>query len=424
MKKKILPFYLLIIILFSMFICSCGQETAAESFSYKPSCPVSFKILTQNAMLIPLEAVAPSYRQRASMLSEKLAGSGFEIAGLQEIFWDRSQNMLLDAWYESLNSGKKVNSVYNFKDIYSSIKNARDISELASGENAWGIEIIDARPDRNSKTARISFGPYHVLGPDTAGVNFLKQDSGLLILSRYPIIAAGALCFSDLSGTDRLAAKGVLYARIKVGIKEDEYIHFFNTHLQSHNHPETRFKNLEELFDFASKILLPEFAEKGYLNPVIMVGDFNVSASMPSGWIEKAGIISAGKDAAMPDDFDINTNKSGEFAKFMELFNTFSKSVGHDPFIIKDLWAEMFPQEPGFTWIGKEWEFTDKNPYGKDGNTIAIEEGPPQRIDYIFYFKGSGKTLIKPSGISLFPQNAQDIQISDHLGLQAGFIFD
>ncbi|MBM3699883.1 MAG: hypothetical protein FJW68_03055 [Actinobacteria bacterium] len=424
-KKNLSACFLTVIIMFFIFlICSCRQETAPEALCYRPSYPASFEILSQNAMLIPLEAVAPLYRQRASLLAEKLAGSGFNIAGLQEIFWDKSQNMILDAWHESLNSPGGASSIDRFENIYGNIKNARDVDALSSEENAWGINIIDARPGGNSKTARITFGPYYVLGPDTSFINFLKQDSGLLILSRYPIIAASAFCFSDLSGTDRLAGKGVLYARIKVGIKEDDYIHFFNTHLQSHNHPETRFKNLEELFDFAGKILLPELNAMGHINPVIMVGDFNVSADMPAGWIEKAGIVSAGKDAEMPDDFDITANKSGEFAKFIELFNTFSKSIGHDPFIIKDLWSEFFPQEPGFTWIGKEWKLTDKNPYGKDGNTVALEEGPPQRIDYIFYFQGSGKTLIKPSGISLFPQNAQDFQISDHLGLQAGFTLD
>jgi hypothetical protein len=425
MKKKILPSYFLIIILLSLFlfICSCASKTVAEPFLYTPSYPDSFKILSQNAMLIPLEAVAPSYRQRALLLSEKLAGIGFMIVGLQEIFWDKSQNMILDAWYESLNPQEKTGSIAG-RDVYGNIKYARDIAELALEENTWAIEIIDARPNGNSKTARISFGPYHVIGPDTAGGNFLKQDSGLLILSKYPVIAVSAFCFSGLSGSDRLAGKGVLYARIKVGIKEDDYIHLFNTHLQSHKYPETRLKNVEELFDFAAKILTPEFDAKGYINPVIMVGDFNVSADMPSGWIEKAGIISAGKDTALPDDFDINANKSGEFTKFMELFNFFSKSIGHDPFIIKDLWAEIFPQEPGFTWIGKDWKLNEKSPYGKDGNNVALEEGLPQRIDYIFYFKGSGNKTISPLEISLYPQKAQDFQISDHLGLQAGFMID
>ncbi|MBM3706878.1 MAG: hypothetical protein FJW69_00840 [Actinobacteria bacterium] len=427
MKKKTLPFYLLTIIITIFLLitaCSFSDRAVSKNFSYTPSYSGSFEILTQNAMLIPLESVAPSYRQRALHLSELLAHSGFMIVGLQEIFWDRSQNMIIDAWYESRNSVKKDNQSPALKNPCGSIKDARDVTELSSLENPWGVEIIDARPPGNNKPARISFGPCHVLGPDTASFNFLKQDSGLLIVSRYPVIAAGAFCFSDLSSSDRLASKGVVYARIKVGMKENDYIHFFNTHLQSHNYPGTRFKNLKELFGFALNIVLPELSCRGYINPVIMVGDFNVSADMPSGWIEKAGIVSAGKGAAMPDDFDVNANKSEEFAEFMEYFNNFSLSLGHDSFIIRDLWAETFQEEPGFTWIGKGWELDSSNPYGKEGNKIAVENNPPQRIDYIFYFEGSGKTVIKPYEISLFPKKAQDMQISDHLGLQAGFMLD
>ena len=124
---------------------------------------------------------------------------------------------------------------------------------LSESENKFGIKILDARP--NKKSAKISFGPYYVLGPDTERCNIFKQDSGLLILSRFPIIAAGAFSFSDAQGSDRLANKGVVYARIKIGPSNDDYIHFFNTHLQSHGYGETRFKNLSELLMFVSNVI-------------------------------------------------------------------------------------------------------------------------------------------------------------------------
>ncbi len=159
-----------------------------------------------------------------------------------------------------------------------------------------------------------------------------------------------------------------------------------------------------------------------------MVGDFNVKADMPDGWVKKAGIISAGDDFSLPDDYDGSLNKSEDFATFMQMFSDFSGSIETytetGSFNMKDLWGELLPEEPGFTWIGKDWKVKASNSYGTDGNTVATEKGPPERIDYIFYFDGAGNFKISPQSASLFPQNESGLQISDHLGLQASFKID
>ncbi|MBN1298670.1 MAG: hypothetical protein JW997_03170, partial [Actinobacteria bacterium] len=95
MKNFVLHILIILVMLSLFFIAfSCGADTIGNSFYFDNHYPEKFAVLSQNAMLIPFLPVAPSYRQRALMLSELLYYSNFDIAGLQEIFWDRAQVMI------------------------------------------------------------------------------------------------------------------------------------------------------------------------------------------------------------------------------------------------------------------------------------------------------------------------------------------
>jgi hypothetical protein len=426
-------------------------------------------VLSQNTMLIPLDIVAPEYVKRTGLISEMLSGGEFDIAGLQEVFAGFSQESILKAWHLNVISGGE--------GLWQPITGAKEVSILSGTENKFGIKILDARP--NEKSARISFGPYYVLGPDTESCNLFKQDSGLLILSRFPIIAAGAFSFSDAQGSDRLANKGVVYARIKIGPSNDDYIHFFNTHLQSHGYGETRVKNLSEFLMFVSNVVADDisgsedqininsnpncredFSDVQFrgIHPVIMVGDFNIKAFMPDKWIAKSHIISAPPGKKMPDDSDNVLNTSADYNEFINYLKSFTDAFMQDNLdkllsvmetaegtesaegiettertvtaaeeaqdgllYLEDLWEKFYPDDPGFTWIGKGWETGAQNPYGTDGNPYAIENGPPERIDYTIFFKGSGALKLNPSSIKLFPGDSSGLQVSDHLGLVSDF---
>jgi hypothetical protein len=421
-------------------------------------------VLSQNTMLIPLDIAAPEYIKRTGLISEMLAEGEFDIAGLQEVFAGASQDSILKAWQHNVISGGE--------DLWQPITGAKEVSGLAASKNIFGIKILDARP--NKKSAKISFGPYYVLGPDTESYNIFKQDSGLLILSRFPIIAASAFSFSDAQGSDKLANKGVVYARIKTGPSNDDYIHFFNTHLQSHGYGETRFKNLSEFLMFVSNILVDDLVghddytgntsnpntsgdikdtQARAIHPIIMVGDFNIKAIMPEGWIKKAHIISAPPGQNMPDDSDSALNASADYNRFMNYLKSFTEAfiqensdgllsgagsesgagrgtakttttqtaVQEDMLYFEDLWKYFYPDDPGFTWIGKGWKTGEQNPYGADGNPYAIESGPPERIDYMVFFKGSSALQLNPSSIKLFPEDSSGLQVSDHLGLVSVF---
>jgi len=407
-------------------IVSCKNPNIMNSESqpvitYQQTDTGNLNILTQNMMLIPFGFVAPQFKYRTALLTETLKREDFNIVGLQEIFSDSAQDKILEAWH-----GQDEN-------LWTGIKNAQEVSALADKDNAYGIKIINAKP--NALPAKISYGPYYVLGPDCNSINLFKQDSGLMILSRFPVIAASAFSFSQMKGSDRLANKGVLYARIKTGPGENDYIHFFTTHLQSHDYPEARLSNLKELLSFVFNIIVEDLKQnrsgssgnlKGDfegINPVIITGDINIRAFVPEGWAQKAGIISNAatpdaKNGEAPENLPYKYGRQFEYESFMDEIKSFSNTLNSTPdFYLNDLWATFYAAEPGFTWIGKDWRVNESNPYGKDGNQYAIEEGPPERIDYILFFGGGRDISLEPQNLNLYPANGSGTQVSDHLGV-------
>jgi hypothetical protein len=68
----------------------------------------------------------------------------------------------------------------------------------------------------------------------TKGPSFFSNcftDSGLIILSRFPIVSSEFFPYSYGVLSDALSHKGVLYAKILVG--GSRVLHLFNTHTQA-----------------------------------------------------------------------------------------------------------------------------------------------------------------------------------------------
>ena len=111
-------------------------------------------------------------------------------------------------------------------------------------------------------------------------------DSGLLIISRYPIVDNDFYeYYINISG-DSPTEKGVLYAKIEV--KKDVYLFLFNTHLQSTYYEDTpenmdstvqvRTKQTEELINFIYNKLLTIPKNEIKNGKIILLGDFNIDA--------------------------------------------------------------------------------------------------------------------------------------------------
>lgn len=357
-------------------------------------------------MLIPFDFVAPAFEERTNCITDLLL-SDYGIVCLQEVFNGSSQNKIISAWHnmvsldaENGDLGKWQSEYFNDwssflpgkdKDLWHSLDEAQSLALLAENENFWGVKVIDQRV--NNIRAELICSPYYIMGPDGVHLN-IRQDSGLIILSKYPIIECSAMTYSSSSGSDRLANKGVVYARIQVSPSEGDYMHVFNTHIQAHDYAETRLAQISELMDFISEIIK---SDKDYIRPILIAGDFNVSAEKPENWMKLADISPPETENLTSSEH--SDNETIEYKEFKKILDSFSYDQVH----ITDSWLELNPEEPGFTWIGKDWITGSNNPYGKLGNQIATENGGPQRIDYIFYFKGTGSLYLEPISISLVP---------------------
>ena len=107
-------------------------------------------------------------------------------------------------------------------------------------------------------------------------------DSGLLILSRFPIVESEFQSYGIGVFSDGISNKGVLFARIKV---KDQYLNVFNTHLNASyvstnlqelkSSLDVREQQLEQLRDFIN-VKIDQFGEKDLY---ILCGDLNVDSN-------------------------------------------------------------------------------------------------------------------------------------------------
>lgn len=99
----------------------------------------------------------------------------------------------------------------------------------------------------------------------------LKISGGVKIASKWPIETQARLFFGKGRGMDKMAWKGVLYARIN---KRGRRFHVFATHLQaggSEGKIKTRYRQLRKFAKFVKDIRIPRN------EPVLFAGDFNIT---------------------------------------------------------------------------------------------------------------------------------------------------
>ena len=97
-------------------------------------------------------------------------------------------------------------------------------------------------------------------------------DSGLLILSKLPIVDSDSVIYDSCFSYDMLSNKGILYA--KVLLPNNHHLHIFNTHTQSgddKNKHETKMKQLDFLVNYInSKVPTDE--------SILIGGDLNLDS--------------------------------------------------------------------------------------------------------------------------------------------------
>ena len=95
------------------------------------------------------------------------------------------------------------------------------------------------------------------------------SNGGITIVSKWPILYTEQHIFNNTIGSDSLAAKGCMYAKIQ---KNNLIFNVFSTHLQAwsiQKNRETRLHQILEMYNFYKSKNIPEN------EPVIFSGDFN-----------------------------------------------------------------------------------------------------------------------------------------------------
>lgn len=185
-----------------------------------PTDPHVLDVLTFNAALLPEVAASTRQAARVAVMGAHLAG--YDVLVLQELFVNRWRDRLL--------------------------------AELSA------------------------YYPYRtdIVGVDGARGNFLRQDGGIVILSRWPIVRQAQMTFgAACSGSDCLADKGVAYAAVTKGAQT---YHVFGTHAQSEFGFGVERVRAEQ---FALMRAFVDAQEIPADEPVVLAGDFNVDAATP-----------------------------------------------------------------------------------------------------------------------------------------------
>ncbi len=400
--------------LFNVTIYNLGEVCFGPPIGEVGCRKVSLKVLSLNAQRLTANAKAVAAREQEIMNFIKKGGSyQFDIVCLQEWFQDVDVAGITGVRAWSTDKGPLIRHWIGARPNLEEVK--------VGGQEVRGIRLINAYP--NSYGAEIIFGSNYVAGPDCTRFLETRIDGGLVILVKppYKIIAASAFLFSSGEDWDAHASKGALYARVQLDPdNSDCYIHVFNTHLQADypgkSYAGIRKAQIDELIEFIGKCTADD--QDGH--PVVLTGDFNIAAPRPGDW---------GKGLVPPEGSDVDTRKPTESNEYAFL-ERWLRALG-----LRDAWTVLRRNDPGFTWIGKDWRTRFPSPWGNLGNTLATEGGWPARLDYIFVFSGrdnSPITLrlveIQRSPESTSPKTkpyrwrhggqwVNSFALSDHLGL-------
>ncbi len=133
----------------------------------------------------------------------------------------------------------------------------------------------------------------------------LKQDGGVIMLSRWPIVAQDQILYGDAcAGADCLATKGAIYLQIN---KQGRMIHVAGTHTQaSAEHRPVRAQQFQIMSDWLAEKDIPATEH------LFISGDLNVdkfSGSESGEYQEMMAIL----DATLPDS-DLETGHEASYS--------------------------------------------------------------------------------------------------------------
>lgn len=259
-------------------------------------------------------------------------------------------------------------------------------------------------------------------------------NSGLLTLSKFPIVVTEFHQFSHKAGADALATKGVLYSKIK--FPNHHHLHLFNVHTQAtynreyhwsskvdHKNFMARLKQIREFRDIIDRCLnahsrLFKDGPEQFKDIIILAGDFNVNANgnhLPS--------------LNFSELHWVRTKSSEKFREYEYLVGVLSKN-GKDKLV--DLAFEGMGKHPitfGDSCLDEAGNLIPKESLF----TTKLEQLSHQCLDYIFHLTPCSDITSKPA-FSVHPQdckikeffiaNQVFSQLSDHYAVECSFVVE
>jgi endonuclease/exonuclease/phosphatase family metal-dependent hydrolase len=268
---------------------------------------------------------------------------------------------------DSLGIGRKIRLLtYNIWGLPGILlqkpKRMKLLESALPTENADVIILNETFAARTRPVVMLKEFPYRAFGPGKSGI---KISSGVVILSKFPIVESEAIKYSACAGTDCLSNKGAVRARLELpGVGPVDVV---GTHMNAEGKDSVRSAQLEEVFDMLDR------AEGDV--PVLFGGDFNFhSESGP--YYDMAG------------------------------------GMG-----FRDLHAEYratHPEMDSVSWFG----FT----YDPDRNLNLLWQAPwskSERLDYIWARDGACTGVSVERTTLLMDHPVGGLHLSDHFGVKA-----
>lgn len=240
--------------------------------------------------------------------------------------------------------------------------------------------------------------------PESLNLNSFKfMDSGLLTISKYPIVYTNTVHFTNGLYKDRLAKKSFQYCVIDMLNKNKRYLHIINTHLQSEYKfkdeiaMNIKFKQLKQIRDF---INFHNLSKK----ELIICGDFNINFYLNDSYKNEKKMYSK------------------EYYKLLSMLNL---SINNDCFHNIDHNRKPTLYCTYDKKTGKEIDTRHRPEYYYYCNKNYINI--PRCVDYVFYvshFKNKLKISdSKVEELSCKPSDKNLQQCSDHCALVIEFVF-
>jgi len=248
------------------------------------------------------------------------------------------------------------------------IQKPERLAAIARVAPLLGADVIGFEETFNGITevlARMKDYPHIVRGP---GADRLRFSSGLLLVSRWPILSSAHISFSSCHGTDCFSQKGVVFARVQLPWGE---VDFYLTHMNAAGGEAVRTQQLSEL-----SIFMADHSPDGrYRRPVIVFGDFNFEAA------------------------------SANYNRMRQLTGT---NDAHSDYVAAN--RDLPP--------------VARNGYTSDPTRNSNQFGrlnPPKRIDFILYKSSTQNRLTVKTSSLAFDAPVDGMHLSDHFGVSVQF---